>query len=65
MYGVAGLCLVFAIFMAGCVITPANDGKKTYVVGIDAEYPPFSYLGDNSEFVGFDVESVKWIAEQK
>lgn len=65
LYGVAGLCLVFAILMAGCVTTPAEDDKKTYVVGIDAEYPPFSYLGDNSEFVGFDVESVKWIAEQK
>ncbi|MDR0980197.1 MAG: transporter substrate-binding domain-containing protein [Methanocalculaceae archaeon] len=51
--------------MAGCVNTPAEDGKKTYVVGIDAEYPPFSYLGDNGEFVGFDVDSVKWIAEQK
>ncbi|MCZ0861867.1 transporter substrate-binding domain-containing protein [Methanocorpusculum vombati] len=65
LYGAAGLCLVFAILMAGCVNTPAEDGKKTYVVGIDAEYPPFSYLGDNSEFVGFDVDSVKWIAEQK
>ncbi|MCZ9312334.1 MAG: transporter substrate-binding domain-containing protein [Methanocorpusculum sp.] len=65
LYGVAGLCLVFAVLMAGCVNTPAEDDKKTYVVGIDAEYPPFSYLGDNGEFVGFDVDSVKWIAEQK
>ena len=24
-----------------------------------------SYLGDNGEFIGFDVDSVKWIAEQK
>ena len=65
LYGVAGLCLVFAVLMAGCVDTPADDGKKTYVVGIDGEYKPFSYLGDNGEFIGFDVDSVKWIAEQK
>ena len=65
LYGVAGLCLVFAVLMAGCVDTPAEDGKKTYVVGIDGEYKPFSYLGDNGEFIGFDVDSVKWIAEQK
>ena len=65
LYGVAGLCLVFAVLMAGCVDTPADDGKKTYVVGIDGEYEPFSYLGDNGEFIGFDVDSVKWIAEQK
>ncbi|HJK08600.1 MAG TPA: transporter substrate-binding domain-containing protein [Methanocorpusculum sp.] len=65
LYVVAGLCLVFAVLMSGCVVTPAEDGKKTYVVGIDGEYKPFSYLGDNGEFIGFDVDSVKWIAEQK
>ena len=65
LYGVAGLCLLFAVLMAGCVSTPADDGKKTYIVGIDADYPPFSYLGDKGEFVGFDVESVKWFAAQK
>ncbi|HJJ98823.1 MAG TPA: ABC transporter substrate-binding protein [Methanocorpusculum sp.] len=65
LYVVVGICLVFAILIAGCVDTPAENGKKTYVAGIDAEYPPFAYLGDNGEFVGFDVDLVKWIAEQK
>lgn len=65
LYGVAGLCLIFAVLMAGCVTTPETDNKKTYVVGIDAEYEPFSYLGDKGQFTGFDVESIKWIAAQK
>ncbi|MDV0443288.1 transporter substrate-binding domain-containing protein [Methanorbis rubei] len=65
LYGVAGLCLLFAVLMAGCVTTPSDDEKKTYIVGIDADYPPFSYLGDNGQFIGFDVESVKWIAEEQ
>ncbi|MDV0440893.1 transporter substrate-binding domain-containing protein [Methanorbis furvi] len=65
LYGMAGLCLLFAVLMAGCVTTPGDDDKKTYIVGIDADYPPFSYLGDNGQFIGFDVESVKWIAEQQ
>lgn len=47
----AGFCLIFAVRVAGCVNTPADDGKKTYIVGINAEHTPYSYLDDNSEFV--------------
>lgn len=25
-------------------------------MGVDPEYPPFSYLGDDGKFTGFDVE---------
>ena len=32
------------------------DGGKTFIMGIDPEYPPFSYLGDDGEYTGFDVE---------
>lgn len=39
--------------------------KDTYIVGIDAEYPPFTYLDDNGNPTGFDVESILWIAEQQ
>ena len=34
----------------------AADGKKTFVMGVDPEYPPFSYLGDDGKYTGFDVE---------
>ena len=47
--------------MAGCVTTDDN----VYVVGIDGEYPPYSYIDENGKAVGFDVESIQWIAEQK
>ena len=33
---------------------PADE--KTFIMGIDPEYPPFSYLGDDGEYTGFDVE---------
>ncbi len=40
---------------------PAGSGadtaeKTTFVMGIDPEYPPFSYLGDDGKYTGFDVE---------
>jgi polar amino acid transport system substrate-binding protein len=38
--------------------------KPTYIVGIDGEYPPYSYIDKNGDAQGFDVESVKWIADE-
>ena len=55
------LLVIFAVLMAGCVST--ND--NVIVVGIDGEYPPYSYIDENGKAVGFDVESIQWIAEQK
>ena len=34
----------------------AFAADKTFVMGIDPEYPPFSYLGDDGNYTGFDVE---------
>ena len=33
--------------------------KRTFTMGIDPEYNPFSYLGDDGEYTGFDVEVCK------
>ncbi len=41
-----------------------SDDKTTYIVGIDGEYPPYSFIDKNGEPQGFDVESVKWIANE-
>jgi polar amino acid transport system substrate-binding protein len=38
---------------------------KTLIVGIDGEYKPFSYLDPSGNAVGFDVESMQWIAKKK
>ncbi len=61
------LCLLLAAItslslLAGCgnkddTKTNNGDGNgKTFVMGVDPEYPPFSYLGDDGKFTGFDVE---------
>jgi polar amino acid transport system substrate-binding protein len=44
---------------------PAAVQKKTLVVGIDGEYKPFSYLDPSGSATGFDVDSMKWIAQKK
>jgi polar amino acid transport system substrate-binding protein len=64
------LCLLLAA--AGCTgsqkpASPAAAGtaEKTYIVGIDGQYQPFSYVDSNGNAQGFDVDAMRWIAEKK
>lgn len=57
------LCLLLAVLMTVSLLAACGkknddnaDGKKVFTVGIDAEYPPFSYLGDDGSYTGFDIE---------
>ena len=47
--------MVFALCACGGG-DKGDDGKKTFVMGIDPEYPPYSYIGEDGEYTGFDVE---------
>ena len=59
---------VFAIVLALCMVAALSVSafaeNKTFVMGIDAEYPPFSYLGSDGEYTGFDVEICKAACEE-
>ena len=66
------LALLLAVVMLATVLcgcgSSASDAKPAdgsaeaaadrtkFIMGIDPEYPPFSYLGDDGEYTGFDVE---------
>ena len=50
------LSLVLALAMLSVSFAALAD---TFVMGIDPEYPPFSYMGDDGEYTGFDVEICK------
>ena len=64
------LVMMFALVACGEQAEPApTDGDAapeavTFTMGIDPEYPPFSYLGDNGEYTGFDVEVCKAACEK-
>lgn len=54
------MALVLALTMLlGCGAALGD----TFIQGIDPEYPPFSYLGDDGEYTGFDVEIAKAACE--
>ena len=56
------LTLVLALSLVAC--SKKEEDGKTFTMGIDPEYPPFSYLDDNGEYTGFDVEICKAACEK-
>ena len=67
-----GLFMVAALAittLVGCGSEPADDsastsdGAKTFTVGFDAEYPPYGYMDENGEYVGFDLELAAAVCE--
>lgn len=72
------LVLIMSIFAVGCGGNAAEDesagdtdtsledlqAKGTMVVGIDDQFPPMGFVGDDGEITGFDVELSKLVAEK-
>ncbi|MCF8063239.1 MAG: ABC transporter substrate-binding protein [Deltaproteobacteria bacterium] len=56
------VCAVLLVGMAGAPAAPAGDMEL--INGIDANFPPFSYVDKNGNPDGFDVQAVNWIAEE-
>ncbi len=78
---ILGLALVAVLAigtLAGCgndAPTGGNDpapggsagGEEaiTFTVGFDAEYPPYGYMDDNGEYVGFDLELAQAVCDME
>jgi polar amino acid transport system substrate-binding protein len=54
-------CLAVLAFTV-CLVSFAQ--AKTYINGIDANYPPHAYVGEDGKPAGFDVEAMDWIAKK-
>ena len=55
----------FALILSLALILAASlAAAETFRMGIDAEYPPFSYLDDDGKYAGFDVEMCQAVCDQ-
>ena len=70
----AAMVLAMAVSFAGCAKTEAtsdattvggdDSAKKQFVVGFDAEFPPMGFQDNNGEYVGFDLDLAKEVADR-
>ncbi|MBS3779435.1 MAG: amino acid ABC transporter substrate-binding protein [Desulfovermiculus sp.] len=58
------LFLLFLFLGLGVVFGQACWAEKSYINGIDANFPPFSFVDKSGEPDGFDVRAVDWIAKE-
>ncbi len=49
--------------MSALAAPTSTEGK--FVVGFDAEYPPYGYKDDNGEYTGFDLELAQAVADME
>lgn len=53
--GILAMTMSAALF-TGCGKDKTENSEDVFVVGFDAEYPPYGYMDDNGEYTGFDLE---------
>ncbi len=57
------------MLLAGCAkkdaAAPAAGGRTTLTVGFDAEFPPYGYMDDKGEYVGFDLDLAAEVCKRK
>lgn len=50
------ISLLLVAAMLTLLMTGCGESGKTFTVGFDAEFPPYGYMDDNGEYVGFDLD---------
>lgn len=61
---VALLLAVMMVFaLCACGGGDSKTDEKTLVVGIDPEYPPYSCIGSDGEYTGFDIEVAQAVCD--
>lgn len=58
------MCVVMAFSMTACS-GKKKETEKTFTVGFDAEYPPYGYMDESGEYVGFDLELAQAVCDME
>ena len=59
------LCLVLALILLTALCACGKKSEaKTFTIGVDPEYPPFSYLGSDGNYTGFDIEVCQAVCDK-
>lgn len=58
--------IMAGLLAMGCIssVTVCADAEnKKLIVGFDAEYPPFGYMDEEGEYVGFDLDTAQKVCD--
>ena len=55
------LCLILCLSLCAC---SGSSDKQTLIVGFDAEFPPFGYIGTDGKYDGFDLAMARELCKR-
>ena len=62
--------IMMLIFLITCIVplqvcAEKENDENTFIVGFDAEFPPYGYKDDNGEYVGFDLSLAQEVCNRR
>lgn len=68
--------VLLLVIAAGCISAPKAPApvqttvaptavRPHYIIGVDADFPPFASMDPGGNISGFDIDAARWIAERK
>lgn len=68
-YFITGLMCIMALtaglFLSSALLVNASQTKQEFIVGFDAEFPPYGYMDENGEYIGFDLDLAAEVCKRK
>lgn len=63
--GLAAVCVIGTLTGCGTKESASDEASRTkLIVGFDAEYPPYGYMDENGEYVGFDLDLAEEVCKR-
>lgn len=63
--GLAAVCVLGMLTGCGKKESTSDEAsRKKLIVGFDAEYPPYGYMDDSGEYVGFDLDLAEEVCKR-
>jgi len=60
------VALVLTMILAvSCLFGCGKKKENEFVVGFDAEFPPYGYIGEDGEYVGFDLDLAQEVCNRR
>lgn len=59
------LVFVLALFASSMFPGKTSSAKQEFIVGFDAEFPPYGYMDENGEYTGFDLDLAAEVCKRR
>lgn len=63
-YFVVGIFCMLTL-AAGLYFSSISQAKQEFIVGFDAEFPPYGYVDENGEYTGFDLDLADEVCKRR